>query len=235
MAGNDFRKLPLCRSCAEFYKERVGYTDKLLRIEVSLLLNTRKKQVVVVTVAVALWMSLVGFGMSILWRYSTTPGQPAAAPAEWPAGAPVRRENARSTMVMFAHPHCPCSSASIGELAIIMARSQEKLDAHVFFYASPKEASSWVRTNLWNNAKSIPGVHVIEDPAGSFAQHFGASTSGQALLYNPVGRLVFKGGITASRGHSGDNHGRDAILALLQGENLAQSAAPVFGCSLRGE
>jgi hypothetical protein len=116
-----------------------------------------------------------------------------------------------------------------------MARSQEKLDAYVFFYASGSEANSWVRTDLWDSAESIPGVHAIKDPAGSFARQFGASTSGQTLLYSPARRLIFNGGITASRGHSGDNYGRGAILALLHGEKPARKAAPVFGCSLRRE
>src|SRR5215467_4910724 len=82
----------------------------------------------VTIVAGALWISLVGFGMSVLWRYSNTPGQAATPPGDWPAGVPVQPAKGRSTLVMFAHPHCPCSRASIGELAIIMARSPEKLD-----------------------------------------------------------------------------------------------------------
>jgi hypothetical protein len=116
-----------------------------------------------------------------------------------------------------------------------MARETEKLDAYVFFYLPAHESSAWVKTDLWNSARSIPGVRVIEDPGGAFALRFGAFTSGQTLLYNPAGRLVFHGGITAARGHSGDNNGRHAILALLQGGTPERSVTPVFGCSLRGE
>jgi hypothetical protein len=136
---------------------------------------------------------------------------------------------------MFVHPHCPCSRASIGELAIIMAHAPEKLDAHVFFYSSVNETGGWVRTDLWHSASSIPGVHVLEDPEGAVAKRFGASTSGQTLLYNAGGQVVFNGGITAARGHSGDNNGRQAIVALLQGATPRQNATSVFGCSLRGE
>jgi hypothetical protein len=186
-------------------------------------------------VAVAVWLSAVSLGMGMLWRYSGTPGQPAIPPAEWPDSAPVQPGETGSTLVMFAHPHCPCSRASIGELAIVMARSQRKLAAHVFFYVPRTEAGSWARTDLWNSAKAIPGVQVVEDPSGTFSKRFGASTSGQTLLYDSKGQLVFNGGITSSRGHSGDNNGRRAILALLQGEHPAQQIAPVFGCSLRGE
>jgi hypothetical protein len=172
--------------------------------------------------------------MSVLWRYSNTPGHAATPLTAWPDGAPVQPARGRSTLLMFAHPNCPCSRASIGELAIIMARSPEKLDAHVFFYFPLHESSAWARTDLWNTAQSIPGVHAIEDPGGAIALRFGAYTSGQTLLYNPAGKLVFNGGITAARGHSGDNNGRHAILALLQGAP-ERSVTPVFGCSLRGE
>lgn len=173
--------------------------------------------------------------MGVLWRYSNTPGHAASPPAGWPSDVSVKPKKGRSTLLMFAHPNCPCSRASIGELAIIMARSSEKLDAHVFFYYPVHESSAWARTDLWDSAKSIPGVHVIEDAGGTLALRFGAFTSGQTLLYNPDGRLVFNGGITAARGHSGDNNGRHAILALLQRGTQERSVTPVFGCSLRGE
>jgi hypothetical protein len=139
---------------------------------------------------------------------------------------------------MFAHPQCGCSRASLGELAIIMAHGRGQVNASVFFYR-PTEPPEWTRSHLWETATAIPGVHVFEDPDGSVAESFGVFTSGQTLLYDSAGRLRFKGGITAFRGHSGDNVGRSAINALLHGDALAATAfpvtTPVFGCSLRGE
>src|SRR5580698_9865761 len=96
-------------------------------------LNRLKKPAAVV-VAVALWVPAVGFGIEVLWRYSNTPGRPATPPVDWPAGAPMERQNGRATLVMFAHPQCPCSKASIGELAIVMAQTPSKLDAQVIFF-----------------------------------------------------------------------------------------------------
>ena len=202
-------------------------------LEMPLLIGLKKHAITVL--AVALWVPLVGYGMSVLLRYSNTPGQLARPPVSWPASAPVQPVSGRATLIIFAHPNCPCSRSSIGELAIIMARAREKLDAHVFFYLPANEAITWVRTDLWDSAGAIPGVHVIEDRGGAFARRFGAHTSGQTLLYDPAGRLVFNGGITASRGHSGDNNGRHAIIELVQGQTLVENVTPVFGCSLKGE
>ena len=198
----------------------------------------RLKNHIAVAVFVALWIPAVAFGIDVLWKYSTTPGRPGTPPADWPAGAPVNRVAGRPSLVMFAHPQCECSQASVGELAILMAHAPGRLDADVFFYLPANEAGTWARTDLWRKASSIPGVRVHEDREAAVAQSFGAYTSGQTLLYDAGGRLLFKGGITAFRGHSGDNAGRTAILALLQGvtprQNLPVMTA-VLGCSLRGE
>lgn len=56
-----------------------------------------------------------------------------------------------------------------------------------------------------------------------------------SMLYGADGRLLFSGGITGSRGHSGDNEGRRAIVSLLTGEGAYKSDTPVFGCSLFDE
>jgi hypothetical protein len=197
-----------------------------------------KKHLLVVT-AVALWVPAVAFGINILWKYSTTPGRPGTPPLDWPANAGVKRGLGRPTLVMFAHPQCECSRASVGELAIIMAHAQGRVEANVLFYLPASEASAWARTDLWQSASAIPGVHVFEDREAAVAQSFGAFTSGQTLLYDAGGRLLFKGGITGFRGHSGDNAGRSAVTALLQGETSGQNPVPimtpVLGCSLRGE
>ncbi len=202
------------------------------------------KKHAVIGAAVALWIPAVGFGIGMLWKYSITAGHPAAPPLDWPRTAQVDRAAGRATLVMFAHPQCGCSRASLGELAIIMAHQRDQVNASVFFYRPSAEPPAWARTDLWEMAAAIPGVHVAEDPSGSVAQTFGVFTSGQTLLYSSAGRLEFKGGITAFRGHSGDNAGRSVITALLHDEALPGEASPaasfpvttpVFGCSLRGE
>ena len=68
-----------------------------------------------------------------------------------------------------------------------------------------------------------------------FEQRFGAETSGYVLLYDTHGKLLFKGGITGSRGHAGDNAGESAIVALLEGEKPVLTRTKVYGCSLLNE
>ena len=83
-------------------------------------------------------------------------------------------------------------------------------------------------------AALIPGVRPVEDLDGREALRFGAVTSGQTLLYDVSGRLLFNGGITAARGHAGTNDGRDAVLSLLANGSSLRHTTRVFGCSLLG-
>lgn len=188
-----------------------------------------------VLVAVLLWIPAVGWGIQKLLVYSSTPGARAIPPAEWPRGSMLAPAQGRPTLVVFVHPQCPCSRATLGELARIVTRCRDRVDVHAVFYAPASEPEAWVRGDLWREAEMIPRVHAVEDSNGAEIRRFGATTSGQVLLYDPHGRLLFSGGITASRGHAGDNYGRDAIVALIENKSRPQRISPVFGCSLMGK
>lgn len=188
-----------------------------------------------VVIAVCVWLPIVGFGIRTLLAYSFTAGRPAAPVETLPRGTPVRPVSGHASLVVFLHPQCPCSRASIGELALIMARSREKVETTAFFYLPASEPEAWAHTDLWREAAAIPGVHPVIDRQAAMARTFGAFTSGQTLLYDSSGHLVFSGGITAYRGHSGDNAGRDSIVAWLQDGATPRTRTAVFGCSLMGE
>jgi hypothetical protein len=181
-----------------------------------------------------LWLAVVGSGLGALSKYAETPGPAAAAPDRWPAGARVHLDSLRPTLVLFAHPRCACSRATIGELAVLMTHAQGRVATHVLFFTPARAAAEWTRTDLWRSAAVIPGVTVESDDDGVEAARFGSQVSGQALLYSTDGRLLFSGGITGARGHAGDNPGRSTLTSLLVEERSARARpTPVFGCSLR--
>src|SRR5579864_3544499 len=100
-----------------------------------------------IVLAVALWIPAVGYGLSILWTYASTPGRAAQPPLAWPRHAPIALNPDGDTLLMFVHPRCPCSDASIGELAILMAHSSARLDARLdarlFFFYPHQERAQW--------------------------------------------------------------------------------------------
>src|SRR5262249_29389521 len=130
--------------------------------------------------------------------------------------------------------HCPCSRASLEELDRLLADTAELVVPHVVVLKPPDVPEDWNRTDLWDQAAAIPTVDVTADVDGFESSVFHASTSGQVVLYDAEGRLRFSGGITASRGHAGDNDGRATIAALLTGPGGRRlpRATPVYGCAL---
>ena len=183
-------------------------------------------------IASVLWLGAVFTVMVLLIAYSHAPGNAGAPPTNWPAQSQVPLDLGRPTLVLFAHPLCPCTRSSLGELELLLARCPEQLSAHVVFVRPAGTSEDWVKTDLWRRANSIPGVTVHFDNAGAEARRFHSETSGQVLLYERGGRLIFSGGITSARGHSGDNPGRSTIVALLEQERSSLTKTPVFGCSL---
>jgi hypothetical protein len=187
-----------------------------------------------------LWVLVVGAGTFFLWGYENAPGvKSSPAPAAFPVGSGILRDGARPTLLMFAHPHCPCTRASLAEFSRLMTVAHGRVAAHVLFIKPAGAGGEWVESDLWASAAAIPGVRVIADEGGREAARFGAGTSGLTLLYGADGRLIFSGGITAARGHEGDNAGRDALATLLTNdkgevsENKDEvSETPVFGCQL---
>jgi len=181
------------------------------------------------------WAVAIVLGGLRFLRFESAAGAPANAPSNWPAGTSIARKAGQPTLVILAHPKCPCTRATVGELAKLMTDCQGKVSATVLVVRPPGMPADWEKTDLWFSAAAIPGVWVVVDDEGREAQRFGAATSGQALLYSPDGTLLFSGGITESRGHSGDNAGRSAITSLeLQGTTTLPHAAhtPVYGCPL---
>jgi hypothetical protein len=191
-----------------------------------------QKNRLIPTAAGALWLLIIGAGVGLLWNYESTPGVAAATPGRWPSGSRIKPDADRATLVMLAHPHCPCTRASIGELARLMTQAQGRVTAYVLFVRPSNFSGAWVQSELWASAAAIPGVTPVQDDDGVEAGRFHAATSGQTVLYDAAGQLLFSGGITGARGHAGDNAGRAAIVSLLTSDEAEERGTPVFGCPL---
>lgn len=175
---------------------------------------------------------MIGVGLSLLWDYENAPGPVTAPPDQWPADSRIHLATDHATLIMLIHPHCPCTRASISELARLMAQAQGRVTAYILVLNHAGSSNSLEKTDLWQSAASIPGVNLFIDDGGIEALRFHAVTSGQTALYDTEGRLLFSGGITGSRGHSGDNAGRSAIVSLLNTGEAEQAKTFVFGCPL---
>lgn len=186
----------------------------------------------------AAWLASACWGLGQLLEYAAAAGTTGMTPHAWPTESTIPRTSRRATLVVFIHPRCPCSRATLGELARLLANAPTEIgcDVAVALFQPSAAGDEWRDTSLHRLAQGIPTVRTVPDRDGAEARRFGAITSGHVVLYGSDGALRFSGGITPSRGHEGHNAGRAAILAALarQPDPVAPgpSHAPVFGCAM---
>lgn len=182
--------------------------------------------------ALPLWSVVVAAGVYWIAAYANQASAAGSPPLEWPRHGAIKLGTSEPTLLMFVHPHCPCSRASIGELAELMAHCQGRVNAAVLFVKPQGSGPDWASTDLWGEAARIPGVRVMIDDKGATAQLFQVATSGDTVLYSAEGHLLFHGGVTTERGHYGDSPGGDALEALIYGKQASLTNTPVYGCGL---
>jgi len=181
-----------------------------------------------------LWLILIGCGFWTLAHYSFTPGSAGQPRSAWPAASHLAHNSGGYTLVVLLHPECPCSAATLTELASILPESRGQLRTQVVFADYDEIPTRPEASALWRQASRLPGVSVSKDSDGTEIRNFAALTSGETRLYGPNGELLFQGGITAARGHVGDNPGQAAVADWVAGRHPAHApkSLPAFGCAL---
>ena len=183
-----------------------------------------------------LFMTFMFIGMlgslHLLMNYSAEAGAHIRVLNRWPAQTQLSPAN-KPHLVMFLHPGCVCSKASVAELSRLLAEAPE-LTTQVVFMQTPKLEKLYKENSLLTQVKRLPRTKIIIDQEGKESKIFGAETSGLTHLYNELGELVFDGGLTMARGHEGDSVGKKSILEYLKGQKNIKSSL-VFGCDIFGK
>ena len=193
--------------------------------------SPRRRLIAVVSaLAVVLWSAAVVAGIRQIWSYENTPGGRSSVPANWPGSSLVSVERERATLVMFVHPLCACTRASLTELREALD-AMDRSPAVWIVLLSPKGIVKDWNEHIAAMAQRLPEAKIVIDVEGTMADTFGASTSGHAVVYDRDGKLTFSGGITEGRGHVGDNAGRRDLVAALRGGDFAHEH-PIYGCGL---
>jgi hypothetical protein len=178
------------------------------------------------------WCCAIAYGLGLQSKYEFTPGTTITADVSWPADSKLTRASDRPTLVMFVHPHCPCSRASLTELSFLAADCGDRMALSIVFVSPEGSEDGWEHTDLWEQARRVGAATVVCDHDAIEAKRFKVTTSGETRLFGADGRLLFQGGMTRARGHTGDNLGRAALTALVATGTAERSQTPVFGCAL---
>jgi len=194
------------------------------------ILTVGRSKLFLLTLA-AVWVAIVAMGIVILEREEFTPVKTLPSVTAFPHDSAIPLAADKPTLLLFAHPYCPCTRASLHDLDELLANIQNKVSVIMIFTIPDGITPGWKDGYLWKTAATMPGLRVMTDRGGQEARRFGVKGSGHTLLYSPSGKLLFSGGITESRGHEGDNPGSTAIASLVLHGHSSVTHTPVFGCS----
>jgi hypothetical protein len=135
------------------------------------------------------------------------------------------------TLVVALHPNCNCAKATIGELVKMYNRVPDELKITVLAFTSEGDTNAWKHTALLSPFTRIP-ARIIADLNGRTARRLGITTSGQAQLLSPNGKVLYNGGITGACGLNGKNPGEDMVMQIVYGSGFHTENFPAYGCAL---
>ncbi|CAD73292.1 MAG TPA: RedB [Rhodopirellula baltica] len=174
-------------------------------------------------------------GMTQLVSYSSQPGDvgqsvPMLLPHSLSSVQSFEDAN-QTTVLVFYHPHCPCTRATIRcmERMIASFTSQPTIIAYAFVPSG--ETDHWIESETTDKLRSFGNVSIVADHNAKACRQFDVATSGHVLVYNDS-KLSFSGGITPSRGHEGNCDSGVAFLHSVNGESEDRREWPVFGCAI---
>jgi hypothetical protein len=193
--------------------------------------ESKQRRIWMIAILIVCSISTVA-GFAAMYKFDQTAGAVSDVPVQWPASTVLEGPATHGSLLVFVHPYCSCTVATVHELATLHAdrKSPGERPAMTILFYRPAN-SAWKQGKLWDSARhDLPGARIIWDDGGREARRFGACTSGYALLYGARGNLLFKGGVTGSRGHEGDNFGIDELRTSIDTGRPAHRSSLVFGC-----
>lgn len=187
-----------------------------------------------VPISVGAWAVVCASVLWVLWTYSNVATAQEGPPVGWSPPPEIDRPNDRPTLILFAHPKCPCTRATMAAVERLQREAHAAFATRVVFFEPVDADPLWRRTDLWSRAGRLADAKSVADPGGVITAGAGVVVSGCVALLDPDGALLFWGGITPSRGHEGESIGLTAIRSILRGHEPGRHRAPIFGCDIIG-
>ncbi|MDA8792481.1 hypothetical protein N9N67_04500 [Bacteriovoracaceae bacterium] len=189
------------------------------------------KSVTTQFIFICIWSIGIISGLVITYEYSLGSGEKSQLKSSWPNESSLKFNPGKYNLVMFLHPECTCSKASLFHFKEILSEiKHDNLDSKIIFTMPKEKEKEWINSALVKEVKEAGSIQLIFDQSSEEFKRFDAKTSGQAFLFSPSKDLLFNGGITDSRGHIGYNQGEDFIINTLNKRGLASKDVDVFGC-----
>jgi len=150
-----------------------------------------------------------------------------------PADLPRLTRGATLTVVVFFSAHCPCQRAHDEKLRELAATYEPQ---GVRFLLIDSEASSSLTNDAAEARQRQYPFAILSDPAGQWAEKFGAVYATYTVILDPALRARYHGGIDSDQARTtatAEPYVRNALTDLLHGAEPRVSHGKTLGCSLR--
>src|SRR5438552_1238510 len=107
--------------------------------------------------ASAFWLVAVFVCVYLLALHELTPGRVGKV-GGWPGSHLVALGHGTKTLLVFIHPGCPCTEATMTELRRILDENGNLVRASVLAFRPSAAASNWERTDLYERLVRFPDV-----------------------------------------------------------------------------
>ena len=182
--------------------------------------------------SLGLWLFILVAGISAFAKFAYTPGETAHAPKLWPALTRLKAPNQLPKLLVFVHPKCGCSEATLRNLEKILPDLVNKVQIKIVMN-DLGDPAMLQGSKAFAQASAFKNVDIVVDHGGYETAAFGVKTSGQAMLYDETGHLVFQGGLTPFRGHEGVSEGEISVVKWIQTREMVWKDTSVFGCAMK--
>src|SRR5207245_7080753 len=98
-------------------------------------------------IAWSIWLGMTVTATLLMASHISSPGQAGSPPLNWPETTRLPQDKSRPTLIMFVHPRCPCSRASVGELALLMAHCQGRVNVYIVVFRPAISTDDWALTD----------------------------------------------------------------------------------------
>ncbi len=175
------------------------------------------------------WLLLLPAAICVQLRYDSLPGIAAVPKTAWPAASKIKYSTITNTLVMVLHPRCPCSRASVQQVASMMNTTNPP-KCIFLFYTPSIFAKGWEKTDIWNQASEIPDSVLISDIDGRETKTSEHPHPDRPTFFDRQGFLRYSGGLTEGRGHQGECRNLEAAIKALNDSHKPTTFGAVYGC-----
>jgi hypothetical protein len=192
-----------------------------------------RARTVAIAGVVTLWSVLLFGGLALFSIDQSRQGTRGTIPARWPGASRIHRAAGQPTLLVFLHPNCPCSIATVHSLQRSLRALRPEARPKTVFVVRPAVRDDWRARQLLATAAETPNGSFFQDDGEKEIARFGADVSGHLLLYGPAGALLFDGGVTPERGQEAESMASDRFQQVLTGMPRSPVRTAVFGCGLQ--